>query len=32
MPLRSGLWGDHTVSVLLPHGEEPIQVISHDEA
>ena len=27
MPLRSGLWGEHTVSVLLPHGEEPIQVI-----
>ena len=26
MPLRSGLWGEHTVSVLLPHGEEPIQV------
>ena len=26
MPLRSGLWGDHKVSVLLPHGEEPIQV------
>lgn len=25
-PLRSGLWGDHKVSVLLPHGEEPIQV------
>lgn len=24
-PLRHGLWGDHTVSVLLPHGEEPIQ-------
>jgi len=28
MPLRSGLWGEHTVSVLLPHGEEPIQVTS----
>ena len=28
MPLRSGLWGDHIVSVLLPHGEEPIQVTS----
>ena len=28
MPLRSGLWGEHTVSVLLPHGEEPIQVMS----
>ncbi|CAL5219427.1 g1256 [Coccomyxa viridis] len=27
MPLRSGLWGEHTVSVLLPHGEEPIQAL-----
>ncbi|CAL8467542.1 g7080 [Coccomyxa elongata] len=27
MPLRSGLWGDHKVSVLLPHGEEPIQAL-----
>lgn len=27
MPLRSGLWAEHKVSVLLPHGEEPIQVI-----
>jgi hypothetical protein len=25
-PLRSGLWGEHKVAVLLPHGEEPIQV------
>lgn len=25
-PLRSALWGDHKVSVLLPQGEEPIQV------
>ena len=31
MPLRSGLWGEHTVSVLLPHGEEPIQVMSHSD-
>lgn len=24
-PLRAALWGDHTLSVLLPGGEEPIQ-------
>ncbi|KAK9909664.1 hypothetical protein WJX75_005823 [Coccomyxa subellipsoidea] len=27
MPLRSGLWAEHKVSVLLPHGEEPIQAL-----
>ena len=26
VPLRSGLWGEHTLSVLLPGGEEPLQV------
>ena len=25
-PLRNVLWGQHSLSVLLPHGEEPIQV------
>ena len=25
-PLRTALWGQHTLSVLLPHGEEPIKV------
>lgn len=25
-PLRAALWGDHTLSVLLPGGEEPTKV------
>lgn len=25
-PLRTVLWGQHRLAVLLPHGEEPIKV------
>ncbi len=25
-PLRTVLWGEHKIAVLLPQGEEPIQV------
>lgn len=25
-PLRTALWGQHRLAVLLPHGEEPIKV------
>ena len=26
-PLRNALWGDHTLSVLLPQGAEPITAL-----
>lgn len=25
-PLRTALWGEHKLAVLLPHGDEPIKV------
>ena len=25
-PLRNVLWGEHSIAVLLPGGQEPIQV------
>ena len=27
-PLRNALWGAHQLSVLLPHGREPVKVCS----
>lgn len=29
-PLRNSLWGVHRLAVLLPHGEEPLQVQTSD--
>jgi len=31
-PLRNVLWGEHSIAVLLPGGEEPIKVVIAVEA
>lgn len=31
-PLRNVLWGEHSIAVLLPGGEEPIKVVVAVEA